>query len=426
MKKISKLFLLPLIIIYFSSLFAFGQNKAVYKKKTKFPVLESIKEKRDKASEEAQKITNIIIKKNKEIKKQKRENKKTLSSDMRGVFPPVSPKEFNRVFHFPPVAQFYTSTCWSFSATSYYESEIYRLHKRKVKLSEMWTVYFELIEKAVRFINERGFSEFSGGAESNSINRIWKKYGIVPAKAYTGILNKDGRHDHIPMMSELKAYFNFVKENNLWNEKENIAHIKLILNKYMGTPPETFSYNGEKYNAKTFFKEIVNLNMDDYCSVMSTKYFPFYTKQEFTVPDNWWHSKDYINLPLNIWYDIVRKSIKKGYSMVIGGDVSEPGKIGRADISFIPTFDIPARYINQDSREFRIYNKTTQDDHGLHLVGYKRKIGNDWFLIKDSGRSGRLGKFKGYYFFRDDFIKLKMLTFTVHKDMLKNILPKIK
>ena len=43
-------------------------------------------------------------------------------------------------------------------------------------------------------------------------------------------------------------------------------------------------------------------------------------------------------------------------------------------------------------------------------------------LSKDSNRSSRLGEYKGYYFWRGDFIKLKMLSFTVHKDMLEGLL----
>jgi len=426
MKKIFQA--LPVFIVMFSFIFTSvqGQNKVVYKKKTKFPVLDSIKDKRESAASEKKKITAAIINKHKKLKKNEEESERVLGTDLRGVFPPSSISDFKSVFHFKPVAQFYTSTCWSYSATSFYESEIFRIHGKKIKLSEMWTAYHELIAKSERYIRKRGHSYVSGGGETNGVNRIWKRYGIVPAEAYSGVLHKDGRHDHVPLMKELEKYLKYIKDNGLWDLEENIAHIKLILNKHMGIPPESFEYKGRKYNAKQFLKEVVKLKMDDYCSVMSTKYFPFYTRQEFRVPDNWWHSSDYINLPLETWYDVIRRSIKKGYSIVIGGDVSEPGKVGPSDISFIPTFDIPERYINQDSREYRIYNKTTEDDHGIHLVGYKRKAGKDWFLIKDSGRSARLGKYKGYYFFRGDFVKLKMLTFTVHKDMLKNILPKIK
>jgi bleomycin hydrolase len=60
----------------------------------------------------------------------------------------------------------------------------------------------------------------------------------------------------------------------------------------------------------------------------------------------------------------------------------------------------------------------------LHLVGHTVIDGRDWFLIKDSGRSGRWGQFPGYYFMRDDYVRLKMLTFTVHRDMLKDVLDK--
>jgi len=424
-KFFKTLSLLPFILIFsFTSIYS--ENKVVYKKKTKFPVLDSIKGNRKKIADEKEKITQLIVKKNEKLKKDETDASKSLSTDLTGVFPPASVKAFKSVFHFKPVAQFYTSTCWSFSATSFFESEIYRIHKKKIKLSEMWTVYHEILAKAERFIKERGYSSFSGGGETNGVNRIWKKYGIVPLEAYTGLIGNNNRHDHIPVMKEITDYLHYVKEKGLWDVKENIAHIKLILNKHLGVPPTSFVYKGKTYNSIDFLKKVVKLNMDNYCSVMSTKYFPFYTKQEFKVQDNWWHNKDYINLPLDVWYKIISNSIKNRYSLVIGGDVSEPGKVGISDISFIPSFDIPEKYINQDSREFRIYNKTTTDDHGIHIVGYKKISGKEWFLIKDSGRSARLGKFKGYYFFREDFIKLKMLTFSVHKDMLKNILPKIK
>ena len=203
-------------------------------------------------------------------------------------------------------------------------------------------------------------------------------------------------------------------------------HVTVILNKTLGVPPQKFVYNGKEMTPQEFLKNETPLNMDDYVDVMSTSYYPFYTFQEFAVPDNWWHSKDYLNLPLDEWYGLILKAIKAGYSVGIGGDVSEPGKLGFQDVCFVPSFDIPAPFINQDAREYRINNETTADDHGIHLVGYSRVKGHDWFLIKDSGRSARWGRHEGYYFFRGDYVKLKMLTFTVHKDIVKNILAKIK
>ncbi|MCD6115785.1 peptidase C1 [bacterium] len=347
-----------------------------------------------------------------------------LTMDFSRIHIPASPESFQQVFHFSPIRQDTTGTCWCFSGTSFLESEIYRIHKKKIKLSEMFTVYYEYVEKARRFVKEKGNSVFGEGSEEDGvINRI-KQYGIVRETDYKGLLPGETKYNHSKMVKELSDYLAFIKKNGYWDEKITLTNIKLILNKYMGKPPEIIDYNGRKMTPKQFAEKIVNLPIDDYVSLMSFKYLPFYTKGEYKVPDNWWHSKEYYNVPLNIWYNAIKSAIKNGYSIAIGGDVSEPGHNGEADACIIPSFDIPTKYINQDSREFRWYNHTSQDDHGIHLVGYTHYKGHDWFLIKDSSSSANKGKFKGYFFFRDDYVKLKMLTFMVHKDAVKNIMAK--
>lgn len=217
-----------------------------------------------------------------------------------------------------------------------------------------------------------------------------------------------------------------MKANNLWNEEDVLRHVAVILDKHLGAPPRTFTYDGREMTPLEFLKNETRLDMDNYVDVMSTSFYPFYTFQEYAVPDNWWHSKEYLNVPLDAWYALILKAVKAGCSVGIGGDVSEAGKLGFQDVCFIPSFDIPAAFIDQDAREFRIANRTTEDDHGIHIVGYKNYKGHDWFLVKDSGRSARWGRHEGYYFFRGDYVKLKMLTFTVPKDLIKDILAKVK
>ena len=427
MKKII-LLLICFSILGFAGLTAAGdtQNKAKYEKKYRDPLLESMRVARENEQAVLDEETAKIRKRQAEEKEKHKALERDLQSDMSGVYPPSSPTACKPVFHFPPVAQYNTNTCWSFSTTSFYESEIFRLSGKKIKLSELWTVYFEYLEKVRRFIRERGGSLVAEGGEGNALKRIWKTYGIVPAAAYPGYLKGREKLDHEGLIEEIRRYLDFVKSNNLWGERDVLNHVTVILNKTLGVPPQKFVYNGREMTPQEFLKNETPLNMDDYVDVMSTSYYPFYTFQEFAVPDNWWHNKDYLNLPLNEWYGLILKAIKAGYSVGIGGDVSEPGKLGFQDVCFIPSFDIPAVYINQDAREYRIANETTTDDHGIHLVGYSRIKGHDWFLIKDSGRSARWGRHEGYYFFRGDYIKLKMLTFTVHKDILKNILSKVK
>ncbi len=368
------------------------KNKAKYEPYQKDKVLTEIEKKQEDLQKKLDDQTQEIRDRQKTEKDEKEKNKQILKADFTGVYPPKSPQEFKPYFHFPPGAQYLTNTCWSFSTISFFESEIYRLTGKKIKLSEMWTPYFELIEKCRRFINERGKSYVAGGAQSNSLIRIWKTHGIVPAEAYPGIKNKDDKFNHDPMMAEIDSYLKYIEDNNLWNEEENLKHIVLILNKYMGEPPNTCTYNEKTLTPLEFLRE-TGLNLDDYYAVISTSRFPFYTFAEYEFPDNWWHNKDYINLPLDEWYKLLKKGIQTGYTSVISGDVSEPGHIGEKKVAFIPTCDIPQAYINQDSREYRIYNKTSEDDHGIHIVGYTPYKGQDWFLVKDSGRSARKGQF---------------------------------
>jgi bleomycin hydrolase len=151
---------------------------------------------------------------------------------------------------------------------------------------------------------------------------------------------------------------------------------------------------------------------------------PYYKQVEYEVPDNWWHNKDYYNVPLDEFMSALKNAIKNGYTMSLGGDVSEAGYLSLYGVAIVPTFDIPSEYIDESARQFRFSNKSTQDDHGLHVVGYMTKDGKDWYLIKDSGAGSRDGNNKGYYFYNEDYVKLKMMDFMVHKDAVKDLLKK--
>lgn len=352
----------------------------------------------------------------------KTEKPKSFKMDFSEIDVPKSLDEFEIFWHNEPVSQGFTGTCWAFSTTSYFESEIFRLRGEKIKLSEIYTVYCEYIEKAKRFIQKRGDSKFDEGSESEAVKLNWQKYGTMPIDAYSGLLPEQPNHDHRTLINEMNSYLKSVKETNSWNEEVNLNTIKSILNHYLGTPPEKFDYKGKNYTPKEFFTKVVNLNMDDYVEFLSTIKYPFNEYIEFEAPDNWWHSKSYYNIPLSDFMTIIKNSVKNGYSIALGGDVSESGYSSASQAAVIPSYDIPSEYIDEFSREFRIANKTTEDDHGIHIVGFTEKNGNDWYLIKDSGAGSRTGKNKGYYFYHEDYVKLKMLGFMVHKDMVENYL----
>ncbi len=350
--------------------------------------------------------------------------KKVYKLDFDGLDIPKSVDEFTSIWHNPPVSQARTGTCWCFSTTSYMESEVYRLYNKKVKLSEMYTVYNEYLEKAKRYINERGNSEIGEGSEANALIRIWKQYGIMPEEVYSGQKNGQKFHDHKALINEISLYLQNLKITNAWDVQTGISTIKSILNHYLGEPPVEFTYEGKKYTPVSYLKEYLKINTDDYVDIMSLKEKPYYQQVEYDVSDNWWHDSSYYNVPLNVFMETIKKTIKSGIGMAIGGDVSEAGYDGWHNAAVVPSFDIPSEYINDDAREFRFNNGTTGDDHGIHLIGYQNRNGRTWFLIKDSGAGSRNGNAKGYYFYDEDYVKLKIIDFMVHKDAVKDLLAK--
>ena len=120
--------------------------------------------------------------------------------------------------------------------------------------------------------------------------------------------------------------------------------------------------------------------------------------------------------------------IKNGFSIAIGGDTSEPGFDPETQAAVIPSFDISEESIDESSRQMRFNNGSTTDDHAMHIVGYTEQNGKTWFLVKDSGAGSRNcdknSNCFGHYFMREDYIKLKIMSITIHKDAVKNTLTK--
>lgn len=395
----------------------------LYKPPRAYPVMDEMRKAREEAQAARDSLKQIVDKRYEEEAERRRKEAPELRLDWKGIDKPTSPEEFATAFHLPPVPQYNTGTCWAFCSTSFFESEVFRLTGQKIKLSEMWAVYWEYVEKSRRFVREYGHSSFEQGSEEEGTREIYRLYGAVPAEAYPGLPPNEERHDHELLFREIDRYLTWVRENDYWEEERVIGYVRSVLDAYFGQPPEAFAYQGRSYTPLEFRDQVLRLRMDDYILVQSTMAQPFGKYALFDVPDNWRSSKSYLNLPLDAFYDVFKSSVQAGYTVSIGGDTSEPGVDGMEDAAVIPTWDLPGGFIDQGSREYRIDNASTTDDHGIHAVGYCQRGGRDWFLVKDSNQSSRLGQYKGYYFFEGDYIRLKMLSYMVHRDQLAELLP---
>jgi len=338
---------------------------------------------------------------------------------------PKSADEFQKVWAGQPVSQGATNTCWSFSTTSYFESEVKRLSGTEVRLSEMYIVYYEYIEKAREFVRTRGKSFFGEGSESNAVTRMMKMHGIVPNSEYSGYKAGQKYLDHTKMFAEMDKYLKHIKETSAWNEEGVIATIRSIMDQYIGKVPESVTVNGKKMTPVEYMNNVLKIHPEQYIDFMSLKEKPYWTKAEYDVPDNWWNSADYYNIPLDDFMNIIKSSLKKGYSIAIGGDVSESGILGAKGVAVVPTYDIPSAFIDENARQMRFSNGSTTDDHGVHMVGWADKPNGTWFLIKDSGSGAHNNPVsKGYYYYHEDYVKLKMMSFTIHQDAVKDVMTK--
>lgn len=410
--------LLLLCVVTLGLAAAAAAQDPVYREKNEYPVLDEIEAARDSAQAVRDSIRQAVDVRYEAEKKARREARRDLRVDWSQVERPGSPDDFEQTWHTPPTPQFYTGSCWAFCSVSLMESEARRLAGAEVKLSEMWVVYWEYVEKCRSHLRSFGHTPVDEGGQDHGTLEILRRYGLVPHEAYPGVLDGQGRHDHTPLIRELKAYLKFVLDSGSWDEEQNLAYVRSILDKHLGAPPETVQWKGRTYTPRDFAAQALKLDADDYVACVSRMDEPFHTRVLLDVHDNWRRKDDYLNLPLDEFYDVIRSSIRDGFTVAIGGDNSEPGMDGLYDTAIIPEWDIPREDIDQAAREFRIVNRTTGDDHGVHVVGFTQHGGRDWFLIKDSNRSSRLGKYKGYYFWSGDYVQLKMLSFTVHKDRL--------
>lgn len=352
--------------------------------------------------------------------------KRRLTLDYSKLDVPQSLSDFTIIASEKPVSQGSTGTCWCYSTTSFYESEAIRKGHPGITLSKMYTVYWEYVDKAKEYVRSRGTSTFGEGSETNAVQRVMKEHGAVPFAAYTGQKEGQPYPDHSKMFGEMERYLKSVKASNAWNKDEVVATIKDILDHYLGTPPRSVNYKGRSMSPMQYMSDVAGINPSDYVTFMSLRSEPYWTKAEYKVPDNWWHSKDYYNVPLNDFSRLIKNALSKGYSISIGGDVSESGIDMQRGIMMVPSYDIPSSYIDENARLLRFLNGATTDDHAMHIVGWAQRNNGIWYLVKDSGSGGHVNDtHKGYWYMHEDYVKLKMMTATVNKAAVKDVLQKL-
>jgi len=342
--------------------------------------------------------------------------------------------------------QYRTGTCWSFSTLSFLESEMLRLGKPEIDLSEMFVVRLTYSEKAKKYIRLHGDQSFSAGGAFHDVTNVIRKFGIVPESVYRGLEYGETKHIHNEMdnilMQQVKAV---VESQNIELSKVCSETIAATLNSYLGEVPQNFEYQGKNYTPKSFATDFIGLNMDDYIEISSYTHHPFYSKFILEVPDNWSWDEVY-NVPVNELEEIIDYSLENGFTVAWAADVTEKGfatsNKGVAVLPASPAKEMSAEEISkwealtQKEREKQLYkldkpvvemavtqemrqlafdNYETTDDHGLHIIGTaKNQDGKVFYKVKNSW--GDYNEYDGYFYASKPYVNYKTMSVMVHKD----------
>lgn len=343
--------------------------------------------------------------------------------------------------------QYRTGTCWSFASTSFIESELLRIGKPEVDLSEMFLVNHCYRDKADRFVRMQGNTNFGGGGLLHDILFVMKNYGLVPESAYPGLNYGEKKHVHGEVDALLKNMVTSVVQNK--NRKISTAWSVAFdksADAYFGDIPEEFKYAGKKYTPKTFLSDFAaGINPDDYVEISSFSHHPFYQPFILEVPDNWLWEKVY-NVPLNELQQIIDNSLDKGYTVAWAADVSEKGfATSQKGIAVVPEsskedmsdadlkkweklsesekdkelykLSKPGKekVITQEMRQIAFDSQETTDDHGMHIIGLaKDQNGTPYYKIKNSW--GPYNSFDGYFYASMPYIQYKTTAILVNKN----------
>jgi bleomycin hydrolase len=344
-----------------------------------------------------------------------------------------------------------TGTCWSYSSLSFFESELIRMGKPKVNLSEMFIVRGAYIEKARNYIRMDGHFNFGQGGAFHDILYVMNKYGIVPESEYTGLNYGTDKHNHSEMSGMLKAQLDVVKRKPQGGKLTPnwIKAVKGTVEAYLGEAPEKFTFEGKEYTPISF-RDYLGIVPADYVSLTSFTHHPFYSQFVIEVPDNWAMQSSY-NLPLEELWEVMEYSLKNDYTFAWGSDVSEKGFSFRNGIGIVPMHDSllkvkgkdnkhfsnagsqklgsafdsphPEKTITQKMRQDGFDYKTTTDDHGMHAVGLATdQNGNKYVKIKNSW--GTPNYLKGYMFISEAYMKYKTINIQIHKDAIPKSIKK--
>ncbi len=317
------------------------------------------------------------------------------------------------VKHFPVIDQGSTGTCWSFATTSFLESEIIRKGYPETDLSEMFFVYHAYKNRALRYLLFHGNNNHGQGGQAHDVINVLQEFGMVTNEAFPGV-EDNNRHNHRNLIREVTSTASELNERKSGFTAGDLETFDDILSSHLGKLPKKVA-DGSKKFTPIEFRDKYEINPDDYVELTSYNHQPFYRPFVLEVPDNWAHGL-YYNLPVDELVEVMYHALENGYTVAWDGDTSERTFSHNNGVA-----DLPKKQkgkADQELRQETFYNRSTTDDHLMHIVGIsKNGKGERMFYTKNSwgAASNDLG---GYLHMTEDYVRLKTLAIMVNKESI--------
>ncbi len=338
-------------------------------------------------------------------------------------FAPAQEREFtgiHKVGVTPVKNQGKTGTCWSFSTTSFIESELLRMGKGEFDLSEMFFIRHSYVAKAENYMRYHGVANFGPEGQAHNALDVVRKFGFVPECAYRGLEYGIGMHNHAELDGVTSSYLKALLEKKILTTGWKKGFIG-ILDGYLGEVPKKITVE-EETMTPVQFAGMLSFNPDNYVEITSFSHHPYYEKFVLELPYNWSNGQ-YYNLPIGEFMEVMENALKKGYSFCWDGDLEKDQFSFSEGIANIEEF--PEEIDIQQKRQQDFDNWDTTDEHLMHVVGVAEdEKGEKFFITKNSwGETNDLG---GYVNMSFDYVSLKTIAIMVHKDAIpKKIAAKI-
>jgi len=363
----------------------------------------------------------------------------------------TNPKKASQGYHFTDVVvvphtsvknQYRSGTCWDFSGMGLVEAELLRTTGKKYNLSEMFNVYYQYSDRAVKYVRLHGKMMLGPGGETTDVLQIIKKYGMVPESVYSGM----DYGTKLPVQSEMdKVLQNYVdaivsdpnhKLTTAWHKG-----FDAVLTSYLGKIPKTFQYDGKTYTPQSF-RDMTGFNPDDIVPITSFMAHPYFRKFPLAIPDNWrWAS--FYNVPMKDLIVIINNALNHGYCVAWDTDVSNKGFNWKKGVAFVPDQHPKLtgkalkewNSLSRKQKQKRLYNAdsivqeavitpemrqkdydnyTTTDDHLMLIVGIAHdQKGDVFYKVKNSWGTHQV--YHGYIYVSKAYVELNTLNISVNK-----------